>query len=83
MLARNVDREQEEEERRTLQRSWEMATILDFLELFRPYLNWDEVADAPGFSPERVWDLRQSGATLGPPPASLPLLAIDRRDLQH
>ena len=22
-----------------LQRSWEMASILDFLELFRPYLN--------------------------------------------
>lgn len=51
--------------------------------LFRPYLNWDEVADAPGFSPERVWDLRQAGATLGPPPKRLPLLAIDRRDLQH
>ncbi len=39
VLARNVDREQEEEERRLLQGSWEMATILDFLELFRPYLN--------------------------------------------
>ncbi len=39
VLARNVDREQEEEERSWLQRSWEMATILDFLELFRPYLN--------------------------------------------
>lgn len=39
VLARIVDREQEEEERRMLQRSWEMATILDFLELFRPYLS--------------------------------------------
>jgi hypothetical protein len=39
VLARHVDKEQEEEERRMLQRSWEMASILDFLELFRPYLN--------------------------------------------
>ena len=39
VLARSVNAEREEEERRILQRSWEMATILDFLELFRPYLN--------------------------------------------
>jgi len=38
-LTRKVDKEQEEEERKMLQKSWEMATILDFLELFRPYLN--------------------------------------------
>ena len=38
MLARHVDKEQEEEERRALQRCWEMASILDFLELFRPHL---------------------------------------------
>ena len=30
MLTRRVGREQEEEERRMLQRSWEMATALEF-----------------------------------------------------
>ena len=39
VLSRPVDQEQEEEERRMLQRSWEMAVILDFLERFRPHLN--------------------------------------------
>ena len=39
VLSRPVDQEQEEEERRMLQRSWEMAVILDFLERFRPHLS--------------------------------------------
>jgi hypothetical protein len=34
-----VSKEQEEEERQQLHRSWEMAAVLDFLELFRDDLN--------------------------------------------
>ncbi len=41
MLARSVDKEQEEEERQELHRSWEMAAILDFLDLFRLDLKLD------------------------------------------
>lgn len=39
VLSRPVDQEQEKEERRVLQRSWEMAVVLDFLERFRPHLS--------------------------------------------
>ena len=40
VLSRPVDQEQEEEERRMLQRSWEMAlVVLDFLERFRPHMS--------------------------------------------
>ncbi|BDA44548.1 probable DDT domain-containing protein DDR4 [Coccomyxa sp. Obi] len=41
VLARLVDKEQEEEERQQLHRSWEMAAILDFLDLFRSDLKLD------------------------------------------
>lgn len=41
VLARSVDKEQEEEERQQLHRSWEMAAILDFLDLFRNDLKLD------------------------------------------
>lgn len=30
--------------------------------LWRPYLNWDEVACVPGFDAERVAELRAAGA---------------------
>ncbi|CAL8463229.1 g2763 [Coccomyxa elongata] len=41
VLARSVDKEQEDEERQELHRSWEMAAILDFLDLFRLDLKLD------------------------------------------
>lgn len=50
--------------------------------LFRPYLSWEEVEYAPGFSPERIDEIRAAGATLGPPPARPCLVERDRRDLQ-
>jgi DNA uptake protein ComE-like DNA-binding protein len=34
------------------------------LALWRPYLDWEEVADIPGFDHEFVARLRASGATL-------------------
>lgn len=46
MLARAVSAEQEEEERRQLQRSWEMAAVLDFLDLFREELKFDRAFTA-------------------------------------
>jgi DNA uptake protein ComE-like DNA-binding protein len=50
--------------------------------LFRPYLSWEEVTYAPGFTPERVDEVRAAGATLGPPPARPCLVERDREDLQ-
>jgi len=46
VLARAVSAEQEEEERRQLQRSWEMAALLDFLDLFRAQLKLDRAFTA-------------------------------------
>jgi len=57
-----------------------LAAAYDLI-LFRPYLHWDEVQYAPGFSPERVAEIREAGATLGPAPRELPLVKRDRRDL--
>lgn len=59
-----------------------LAAAYDLI-LFRPYLHWDEVRYAPGFSPDRVAEMREAGATLGAPLHERPLLEIDRRDLQH
>jgi DNA uptake protein ComE-like DNA-binding protein len=59
-----------------------LAAAYDLI-LFRPYLHWDEVQYAPGFTPDRVAEIREAGATLGPAPHERPLLEIDRRDLQH
>lgn len=50
--------------------------------LFRPYLSWEELEYAPGFGPERVGEIREAGATLGPPPARPCLVERDRHDLQ-
>lgn len=58
-----------------------LAAAYDLI-LFRPYLHWDEVQYAPGFSPDRMAEIREGGATLGPPPGQRPLLEIDRRDVQ-
>ena len=38
------------------------------LMLWRPYLDWVEVASVPGFDPERIAKLRDAGAVLGVPP---------------
>lgn len=50
--------------------------------LFRPYLTWEEVTYVPGFSPERVDEIRCAGATLGPPTEQRVLVERDRDDLQ-
>ncbi|MCR5879422.1 helix-hairpin-helix domain-containing protein [Phenylobacterium sp. J367] len=50
--------------------------------LFRPYLSWEEVEYVPGFSPERVDEIRLAGATLGSPDSRRWLLERDRQDLQ-
>ncbi|HEY8616036.1 hypothetical protein [Phenylobacterium sp.] len=49
--------------------------------LYRPYLTWEEVEYVPGFTPERVDEIRCAGATLGAPPAQQPLVERDRKDL--
>ncbi len=46
MLARSVPKEQEDTERRQLHKSWEMAAILDFLDLFREDLKLDRAFTA-------------------------------------
>ena len=46
VLARSVGQEQEEEERQQLHRSWEMAVVLDFLDLFRDDLKLDRAFTA-------------------------------------
>ena len=57
MLARPVPKEREEQERAALQGSWEMAAVLDFLNLFRRELGlrsgfaWDELENALILSP--------------------------------
>ena len=57
VLARPVPKEREERERAELQCSWEMAAVLDFLNLFRRELglsssfSWDELENALILSP--------------------------------
>ncbi|EIE21318.1 hypothetical protein COCSUDRAFT_66829 [Coccomyxa subellipsoidea C-169] len=46
VLARSVPKEQEDTERRQLHKSWEMAAILDFLDLFREDLKLDRAFTA-------------------------------------
>ena len=46
VLARSVGKEQEEEERQQLHKSWEMAAVLDFLDLFREDLKLDRAFTA-------------------------------------
>ena len=59
VLARPVPPEQEAEERATLERCWEMAAVMDFLEVFRGDLNlgraftWAELESSLIFSPGR------------------------------
>jgi hypothetical protein len=50
--------------------------------LFRPYLAWEEVVYVPGFTPERVDEIRCAGATLGPPSPRRLLVERDRNDVQ-
>jgi DNA uptake protein ComE-like DNA-binding protein len=35
--------------------------------LWRPYLNWEEVAFVPGFDPPRIEELQAAGAAIGLP----------------
>ena len=58
-----------------------LAAAYDLI-LYRPYLSWEEVEFAPGFDRARVREIKAAGATLAPPPLDLPLLEIDRRDVQ-
>ncbi|WP_374473117.1 ComEA family DNA-binding protein [Phenylobacterium sp.] len=58
-----------------------LAAAYDLI-LFRPYLSWEEVEYVPGFTPERVDELRSAGAALGPPPRRRLLVERDRQDLQ-
>ena len=59
MLARPVSPEQEAEERGTLEQCWEMAAVMDFLELFRRDLDlgrgftWAELETVLILSPGR------------------------------